>query len=163
MTASGYDASRRPPVVTDADRAWAVEQKPENWDEEAPDLDFADFVDEQASAFERILGAERKSAAEWSGLWRRVWWPKADPAIRHPETAPHVPHPFIRADHPAWQRVLAVLDADERRIAERIGIMQFRSEDPRVAVLGRDIFTWLRERPKHERPRRARGGARAAS
>jgi hypothetical protein len=142
-----YDANRRPPVVTDVDRAWAMTQKPQTWDEDAPDLDFADVVEEQARAFERELGHLRVRPDEWSARWRYQWWPAADPAIRHPDTAPHVPHPFIRADHPAWPRVLATLSRDERQIAERFGVMTMRPDDPRVAGLG-DVFTLIEKRPR---------------
>ncbi len=142
-----YDPKRRPPVVTDADRAWAMTQKPETWDDDAPDLDFAEVVEEQAAAFERNFAADRKPPAEWSGLFRRVWWPDADPAIRHPDTAPHVPHPFVRADHPAWPRVLATLSRDERQIAERFRVMTMRPDDPRVAGLG-DVWTLIQKRPR---------------
>ena len=76
-----YDpAAKRPPIVTDANRQWAIDQKPESWDAEAPHLDWETHVAEQAERFERHFGDDRKPAAEWSGLWRRVWWPKWTPA-----------------------------------------------------------------------------------
>ena len=126
---------RRPPVVTDLDRKWAIDQKPSTWDAEAPDLAWELHVAEQAESFERELAGDRKPPEEWSGLWRRVWWPKADPAIRHPQTAPRVLHPFVRGDAECWLAALRVLDADERRVAERFGIIQFRPDDPRAAVI----------------------------
>lgn len=169
-----YDPNRRPPVVTDADRAWAMAQKPAHWVDESEPVDvdaddgldadgfpierkaaatsrlrWADFVDEQVESFEAFFRDSRKPSAEWSGLWRRVWWPKADPAIRHPKLAPHVPHPFIRSEHSAWPSVLAALAPHERRIAERFGVMSFRPNDPRVAAFN-EVLTVI-----HKHPRRA--------
>lgn len=171
-----FDPNRRPPIVTDADRAWAMAQRPAHWQDnpEPADIDadavddldpdglpivcerpaqrplrWADFVDEQIRHFERCWDMSRKSALEWSIIFRSEWWPKADPTIRHPKTAPHVPHPVIRSDHPAWSSVLAALAPHERRIAERFGVMSFRPNDPRVARLG-DVFTVI-----HKHPRRA--------
>ena len=64
-----YDpAAKRPPIVTDANRQWAIDQKPESWDAEAPHLDWETHVAEQAERFERHFGDDRKPAAEWSGL-----------------------------------------------------------------------------------------------
>jgi len=142
-----YDLRDRPPVVSDLDRVWAVEQKPADWDTRAPLLPWAQHVSEQAERFEEYFQGERRFATEWSGLWRRVWWPKADPAVRHPKLAPHVPHPFIVSSHPAWSSVLAVLSPLERRTAERFGTMTFRPNDPRVAGLG-EVFTVIHEHPR---------------
>lgn len=130
-----YDATRRPPVVTDADRQWAMDQKPADWDERARGLEWEQHVAEQAERFEAHFGADRKPTTEWAGLWRRVWWPKADPAILHPRAAPHVPHPFVKRDDAGWERALAVLDADERKVALRYGVIQFKPADPRATCL----------------------------
>lgn len=133
----GYDrTARRPPIVTDADRQWAIEQKPANWDVEAPNLAWEDHVAEQAEAFEAHYVDDRKPLTEWSGLWRRSWWKAADPSIRHPKEAPARPHPFVTSKDPAWPRVLEVLTKDERKVAERFGVAQFRPEDPRAAMIG---------------------------
>lgn len=126
------DPLRRPPIVTDADRQWAVEQKPANWDADAPGLPFERHVAEQAERFEAYFGEERKPYAEWSGLWRRVWWPKADPSILHPGRAPHIPHPFVKRGDETWPRALALLTAGERAVAERFGVIQFKPNDPRA-------------------------------
>lgn len=130
------DPKRRPAIVTDADRQWAIDQKPEGWDEAAPELAWEDHVAEQAERFEAHFGDDRKPWAEWSGLWRRAWWPKADPSILHPGKAPHVPHPFVRAGDGLWPKALAVLTRDERMVAERFGVIQFKPQDPRAAVIG---------------------------
>lgn len=133
----GYNGKAlRPPIVTDADRQWAIKQKPETWDEDAPDLDWAQHVAEQAESFESHYGHDRKPSAEWSGLWRRSWWKKADPSIRHPKTAPARPHPYVTDKDPAWSHVLGVLTKDELKVAERFGVFQFRPEDPRATLAG---------------------------
>jgi hypothetical protein len=128
----------RPAIVTDADRLWSIGQKPSNWDEDAPELAWEDHVAEQAERFEAHFGEERKPYAEWSGLWRRVWWPKADPSILHPRKAPHVPHPFIRRGDARWAEALSVLTPGERHIAGRFGVIQFKPADPRAAVLAQE-------------------------
>lgn len=131
---SGYNhKALRPPVVTDIDRDWAIAQRPAEWDEAV--LPWADHVAEQVEAFEEFYAMTPKPAAEWSGMWRRVWWPKADPNIRHPEIAPQIPHPFFRKDDPVWPLVLAILTADELKVAERFGVAQFRPNDPRIEKL----------------------------
>lgn len=129
------DTMRRPAIVTDLDRAWALASKPANWDIEAPGLRFEQHVAEQAEAFEAHFGADRKPYAEWSGLWRRVWWPKADPSIRHPGKAPHVPHPFVKRGDGRWLEALALLAPAERAIALKFGVLQFKPDDPRALVL----------------------------
>lgn len=130
-----FDSMRRPAIVTDADRQWAVDQKPANWDIDAPELAWEDHVAEQAERFEGHFGEDRKSYAEWSGLWRRVWWPKADPSVLHPGKAPHVPHPFVKRGDARWSRAAAVLTAGERYIADRFGVIQFKPDDPRAAAI----------------------------
>jgi hypothetical protein len=129
------DLMRRPAIVSDEDRQWAIDQKPATWDVDAPELDWGLHVAEQAERFEGHFGAERKPHAEWSGLWRRVWWPKADPSILHPSKAPHRPHPFVMRDDPRFLVALALLDAAERRVAERFGVVQFRPDDPRAKAI----------------------------
>lgn len=130
------DLKSRPPVVTDADRQWASEQEPTDWAARCCGLEWSTHVDEQAERFERHFGNERKPMAEWSGLWRRAWWPKADPSILHPEIAPAIPHPFVRRTDPAWTKVVKALNPAERQFAERFGVMQFKPDDPRAQVIG---------------------------
>ena len=128
---SGYNPKAlRPPVVTDADRRWAMDQRPAEWDEDR--IAWATHVAEQAEAFEEFYAMTPRPAAEWSGVWRRVWWPKADPNIRHPEIAPQIPHPFFRRENPGWAAAVAVLKPDERKVAERHGIVQFKPTDERL-------------------------------
>lgn len=129
------DLKSRPPVVTDADRQWALEQEPADWATRSNGLEWATHVAEQAERFEIHYGSERKPMAEWSGLWRRAWWPKADPSILHPHVAPASPHPFVRRADPAWPKVVKVLNPAERQFAERFGVMQFKPDDPRAGLI----------------------------
>lgn len=143
------------PIVTDADRQWAIEQKPEWWDRNArkraerlnPDdpepLAWEDHVADQAERFERHDGHvfDRKTQAEWSGLWRRVWWPKADPRKRFPESAPYEhegeKHPFVRRGDPRFAEALRLATPSERTMWERFGVAQFKPNDPRVkSIMG---------------------------
>lgn len=142
----------RPPVVTDLDRAWALAQCP-GWavrgsasaasaapagelpraSREGPavwDL----FVAEQAEAFEAFFAFDRRAPAAWSRLWRNSWWPKADARRRFPKaSAPaRVPHPFWRRGAPEFVRALGVATPAERRIFLKIGVAQFRPDDPRL-------------------------------
>jgi len=161
-----YDPMRRPPVVTDVDREWALAQKPADWSERnggkakpiglrftadgelidgiEPDLDADDngglswgqHVDEQIEAFERYwsgLGV-LKPPAEWSGLWRRVHWPQADPSIRHPQVK-GVLHPFVKRGDPGWDAARRACTPAERAIADSFGVIQFRPTDPRAELI----------------------------
>jgi len=134
--ASIFDpAHKRAPIVTDDNRQWAIDQKPKGWDDEAPQLPWEQHVAEQAERFERHFCEDRKPKAEWSGLWRRVWWPKADPAVLHPKQAPQIQHPFIRIGHARWAMALQAMSPIERKIAEKCGVAQFNRNDPRAAIL----------------------------
>ncbi len=130
-----FDPMHRAAIVTDIDRQWAIDQKPETWDADAPDLAWEDHVAEQAERFEAHFGEARKPYAEWSGLWRRAWWPKADPSILHPGKAPHVPHPFVKRGDERWLPALTVLTEAERKVALRYGVLQFKPDDPRASIL----------------------------
>jgi|GEM_PF-7051242 len=145
-----YDrAERRPPVITDEDRQWALDQEPGGWSEEVyarwlllpaatredDPLTWWKHVAEQIERFEAYFAGDRKTRAEWSGMWRRKWWPEADASIIHPREAPHVPHPFVTVGHPAWADVLAVLTPPERKVAMRFGVAQFKPDDPRAKLI----------------------------
>ena len=139
----------RPPIVTDADRQWALQQQPSWWAEKAKlradrlgrrPLAWSAHVAHQAERFERHYVGDRKPAAEWSGLWRRVWWPRADPHVRFPDSAPYEhdgePHPFFRRGHPLFAQALRLAATPrERRLWEQIGVAQFRPGDPRLERL----------------------------
>lgn len=104
----------RPPIVTDIDRKWALDQCPpwatlhgdvaemddepgeiiDETDEERayrlkrkaePQFNWSWFVDGQITRFEREFRDERRSYSEWSKLWRKAWWPKSDPFLRMPK------------------------------------------------------------------------------
>ena len=100
------------------------------------------FVDDQISNFERFFAHERKTYADWSRLWRLSWWPKADPAKRLPKSVakliPSVPHPFARRGTPEFDTGLKAATPAERRLFEKIGVVQFTPDDPRAKVLTRE-------------------------
>jgi hypothetical protein len=164
-----FNPMRRPPIVSDVDRQWALDQEPADWAEcnggKAPKtglrftsdgelidgdgldgdvsagdtnggLPWSQHVDEQIEAFERYWASlgELKPAMEWSGLWRRVHWPKADPSIRHRKVK-GVPHPFVRRGDDGWLLALRSLTPAEKAIAMRFGVVQFKPTDPRVAII----------------------------
>lgn len=169
----------RPPVVTNIDRKWALDQCPK-WatlggDDDAQDDGFGEivdetdferaqrlkskrevttvfrwdwFVDDQADSFERFFAGERKTSEEWSNLWRRSWWPQADPRKRMPKTMakliPHEPHPFARRGTPAFHVGLKLATADERRLFERVGVVQFKPDDARAAKLSKALSSTSR-------------------
>jgi len=163
-----FNPMRRPPIVSDADRQWALDQEPADWadrnggkssrrasgprftsnderiDGDGEDdgdtnggLPWSQHVDEQIEAFERYWAStgDLKPATEWSGLWRRVHWPQADPAIRHRKVK-GVPYPFVKRGDERWLPALAVCTPSEKAIAMRFGVVQFRPDDPRGAVIG---------------------------
>ena len=91
------------PLVTNIDREWALAQcpawarrdkiddgqgevvddggwldaEPTSSDRDAPNWDL--FVIEQIERFEKFFAHERKTYADWSTLWRKSWWPQANP------------------------------------------------------------------------------------
>ena len=149
----------RTPIVTDADRKWALDQCPPWAAKTGPDEEFPELVDnpetprnakqpvfrwdwfvaDQAESFERYFKHDRKTLDDWSGLWRRSWWPKADPRKRLPKTMakliPTKPHPFARKGTPAFAVALKLANEDERKIFVRVGVAQFAPDDPRAATL----------------------------
>lgn len=145
-----------PPLVTNADRDWALAQCPDwarrdkiddgsgeivddgEWLDGEPkyeDLDLPNwdlFVIEQIERFEKFFAHDRKTYADWSSLWRKAWWPKANPQRRFPKMAPKTPHPFFRKGSPEFSRALAVATPSERFIWNRIGVAQFVPDDKRL-------------------------------
>lgn len=128
-----FDPMRRPPIVTDEDRAWAMADKPAGWDDDA--LEWSQHVAEQAERFEAHFGTDRKPAQEWSGLWRRAWWPKADPRILHPNAIKCDPIPFACRGQPGFDAGMAVASKTERAMFERFGVVQFKHDDDRCNVV----------------------------
>lgn len=126
------DLARRPPIVLDIDRAWALAQKPVDWEQKAPDLDFELHVAEQIERFEVHFADDRKPHAEWSGLWRRVWWPKADPSILHPDKVDGPAPVMVRRGDAHWSAAMTVLSRSEKALAEQLGVVPFKPNDPRL-------------------------------
>lgn len=150
------------PIVSDADRAWAMSQCPpwaRCYGVDDPDegeivddggwLDrdetfenqkipnWADFVHEQAERFEKFFTDEYyagkcKPNSDWSALWRKGWWPKADPYKRWPKMAKKEFHPFFRRGSQEFSRALTVATPQERKLWEQFGIAQFQPHDPRL-------------------------------
>ena len=157
----------RPPLVTDTDRQWSLDQCPAWASRETPQdaemapepSDAADpenprqrpragpqdrfvwdwFVADQVYNFERFFAHERRTYAQWSGLWRRAWWPKADPKLWMPKLVaklnPGKPHPFARRGTLEFEEGLRLATPQERRLFERIGVVQFPPDDKRAKVL----------------------------
>lgn len=155
----------RPPLVTEVDRKWALDQCPA-WatldppDDGEPDeiIDETDeerrerekrkakisfswswFVDDQIAGFERFFSDQRKTYGDWSRLWRRSWWPKADPRKRMPKAAvkliPYDPPTIVRRGETGFQFALKLCTEAERRVCEKIGVVLFKREDPRSKAL----------------------------
>lgn len=139
----------RPPVVTDIDRQWAMDQEPTGWAEqvearwlEIPEhqrplepLTWDQHVAEQAERFEAHFATDRKPAAEWSGLWRRAWWPKADASVLHPREVPGIPPIIVRRGDERWLIAVSMLTESERRLAIKLGLVPFKHDDPRIASM----------------------------
>lgn len=139
------DTRTAPPVITDADRRWAIEQCP-TWADigDTSDravigtgrdarLSWSSFVAEQAEAFERHFSTQRKPSGEWSDLWRRSWWPSADPAKRHARLIPKLT--YFRGT-PEFARVLALAPPEHRASWERLPLLTLRVSDPIAAEVG---------------------------
>lgn len=132
----------RPPIVTETDRQWSLDHAP-TWalpgfpDEGAKPkaLYWGAFVADQCERFERYFAHDRKTAGDWSRIWRKSWWPKADPAKLFPHLVPRDrrPHPFFRAGSPEFARALEVATPREAWLWRRIGVAQFVPDDHRVA------------------------------
>lgn len=152
---------KRGPIVTNADRDWAISQCPDwmsrrqyrnqlpevvddgRWldvqadaEGEGDDAPSAfNFVLEQLEAFEKYFAGQTKTEAQWSYFWRQKWWPKARPEQRYPKSAPMVDHPFWRIGTPEFQRALDVATDGERKIWRLAGFAQMRATDERVTYV----------------------------
>lgn len=147
----------RQAIVTDADRAWALSQKPD-WFQmgdiseeccelvddggwlDAPDESagkderprWAAFVADEIERFERNYAGELKSADEWSSIWRKGWWPRVSPTKRFPKSAPKVQHPYFKRGTPEFDKALTLATRSERMVWERFGVAQFAPGDKRL-------------------------------
>lgn len=143
------------PIVTNADRQWALDQKPE-WarmhNDESEDVgeivddggwleaekkdrqrgpSWFDFVVGEIERFEQYFSGVRKSYTEWSELWRRSWWPKRREDWAY-KMAPRKKEPFFRKGTQQFAIALRLATEDERRMWVRFGVAQFKPDDPRV-------------------------------
>lgn len=147
----------RPPIVTYADRDWALEQmppwcqrgdvsdcygelvddggwledaKPRNGEMEKPSWSL--FVAEEIEKFEAHYAGEYRSLEDWSSIWRKGWWPKVSPRKRFPKSAPKEFEPFFRKGTQEFAIALRLATETERAMWVRFGIAQFKPDDPRV-------------------------------
>lgn len=125
----------RAPVVTDADRQWAIEQRPEDWAKRAGALRWDDYVSDRIIAFERHYMDVRKPATEWSGMFRRAWWPKSDPTKSHGVKRAYVPGILIRSGSVEFKRALDVASPTERRVWKNVGVALLTPDDPRLPMI----------------------------
>lgn len=149
------------PLVTFNDRQWALNQCPA-WasrspiDEDRPELvdtgawlevesaapgkhvpNWDSFVIEQIERFEKFFAGQEKSYSDWSNIWRKSWWPKANPSRRFPKSAPQKKYPFFRAGSPEFARAMALGTAQERLMWERFNVAQFEPDDLRLKQIVR--------------------------
>lgn len=147
----------RPPIVTNADRDWAMAQMPDwcqrgdlsdcygelvddgGWlDAEAhagAELEkpsWSLFVAEEIEKFEQHYGGEYRALDEWSSIWRKGWWPKVSARKRFPKSAPKVFEPFFRKGTQEFAIALRLANKAERAMWVRFGIAQFKPDDPRL-------------------------------
>lgn len=134
------------PIVTDADRRWALEQCPPHaalgdgrtyttTTPLGPVLDWAWFVDREAKAFARYFTHARKTPGDWSRIWRRGWWPKAEPWKFGPRPTAPAAFPYWNRGSVGFRLALGLTTPAERALFERIGVAQFRHDDPRVGEI----------------------------
>lgn len=150
----------RPPIVTDADREWAMAQMP-SWCQRGdlselcgeivddggwldrdeafgPEKDkpsWSRFVAEEIEKFEERYAGEYRDPREWSSIWRKGWWPKVSPRKRFPKSAPKEFHPFYRKGTQGFAIALRLATDDERRMWVRFGVAQIKPDDPRVKTI----------------------------
>ena len=153
----------RAPVVTNADRDWALALCPHWADKGAPcdDDEYGEIVDddgwlentsptkskqdapnwrmyvaERIEEFEAAFSSERCSVEAWSKRWRG-WMKSTDPKKRFPKSAPKEFHPFFRKGTPEFVAALKVATKGEQVMWERFGIAQFKPDDPRLSKISK--------------------------
>lgn len=147
----------RPPLVTNADRDWALAQMPswcqrgdlsDAYGELVDDGGWLDgesnnraelekpswslFVAEEIEKFEQHYAGEYRDLDEWSSIWRKGWWPKVSARKRFPKSAPKEFEPFFRKGTQEFAISLRLATENERRMWVRFGIAQFKPDDPRL-------------------------------
>ncbi len=139
-----------PPLVTEADMRWAIDQRPANaalgagrsataLAPQGPALDWRWFVQREMRAFERYFAGECKTRGDWSRLWRRGWWPKAEPWKFVPRPTSPASHPYWKVGSAGFRLALCLATPVERKLFEKIGVAQFRPDDPRVVTITQAI------------------------
>jgi len=135
-----------PPVVAEADRQWALDQRPAGAalgdgrsdataTPQGPALCWRWFVLREVRAFELYFANERKTRGDWSRLWRRGWWPKAEPWKFGPRPRAPTTHPFWHSGTEGFRLALSLATPAERKLWERICVAQLPPEDPRVVEI----------------------------
>lgn len=148
--------NNRPAIVSDSDRQWALDQCPawavlteQEYDEPELDRDpdlppppkskpvlvWSKLVTNEIERFERFYMGERRGHSDWSRLWRKSWWPRVDVAKRFPHLIPPeagLTYSVFRVGQAEFYRALAIAKPAERKLWEHIGVVQFRSDDPRL-------------------------------
>lgn len=146
-------------IVMNADRDWALQQKPAWARMYDDDQDYGEIVDDggwfygdqdqrrnepswfsfligEVERFEKFYALELKTEAEWSVLWRKSWWPKRREDWKYAMGKKHgSPHPFFKRGSAEFERALRLATPQERLIWERFGVAQFVPDDKRLAKI----------------------------
>lgn len=135
------DLSKRRPVVSDDDRRWALDQCP-SWAARLDDaadpppgvLLWDRFVADQAERFEQFFAHERRAAHDWSHLWRKSWWPKADARKLYPRLVPAEPgaYPTYRRGTLEFEAALKLATGSERAVMLKAGLLMLRPGDAKI-------------------------------
>ena len=153
------------PLVTDADRQWALDQCP-SWAVRGPSAtpDLADpdgddeprrrtyaeptqfvwdrYVAAQVESFERFFNGQVKTYADWSTLWRKSWWPKAEPRKFNRKLAPKSdPKNFrtFRRGELGFEKALLFATPLQRKSWTHLGVVMFRADDPIVGKIDKAL------------------------
>lgn len=164
MTDMSHTRHTRPPIVTDADRQWALAQCPDwavranvqanDWpDDGAPDdapptkggpgvLIWDYFVTGEIERFERFYYDQRKTYGDWSTLWRKSWWPKADPRRMNRKLSPK-PDPkdyrTFRRGSAEFEFAIKLGSSVQRKLWANNGVVMFLASDPMVAKIEKAV------------------------
>ena len=151
-------------IVTDADRDWALAQKPDwarmhsddpdlgeivdhgDWLDGRPtdtrrDPSWFDFVIGEVERFEKFYFGEFKTYAEWSAIWRNSWWPKRREDWKFMSRKNTVHHPYFKRGTPEFDQALRLATAQERLIWDKFGVAQFAPDDKRLKKITAPTLT----------------------
>lgn len=150
------------PIVTDADRKWALDQcpswavrgpvEPTAFPEDDPEVPqrareperfvWDRFVAIQAESFEKFFNGEMKAYSEWTALWRKSWWPKADPRRMNRKLSPK-PDPkdyrTFRRGSPEFEFAIKFGSLVQRKLWANNGVVMFIASDPMVARIEKAV------------------------